>query len=116
MTEIQATYIPKGKIVPNWILRFKNKKRQKHKIKSNGFYVVRHGDGALYMFPKTAYEILIIGSNLKNIHIEVAPYTKYGSAMFLSKEDALEALNKPVINSRGVTTKLPNTPGKKRDK
>ena len=115
MTEIQkAIHIPKGKIVPNWVLRFKNKKHEKHKIKSNGFYVVKHEDGALYMFPETAYKSLIIGRNLKNIHMETAPYTKYGSAMFLSKEDALEALNKPVINSRGVITKLPNSPKKKR--
>lgn len=113
MTEIQATYIPKGKIVPNWILRFENKKRQKHKIKSNGFYVVRHKDGALYMWPEANHSCLIIGSHLKNVSMTTAPYTKYGSAMFCSRESAMVALNKPVIDSRGKTTKLPDTPGKK---
>ncbi|WP_336018576.1 hypothetical protein [Acinetobacter lwoffii] len=116
MTEIQVTYIPKGKIVPNWILRFKNKKRQKYKVKSNGFYVARHKDGALYMWPEGDHSCLIVTSNLSNVSMDTAPYTKYGSVMFYSRELAIAALSKPVIDSRGAITKLSNAPGKKRDK
>lgn len=113
MTEIQKpVYIPKGKIVPNWVLRLNNKKREKHKIKSNGFYVVRHKDGALYMFPRNDGEFLIIAKDLKNIHIQSAPYTKHGSVMFSCKEAAMKALDNPVIDSRGVRQKLPNCPAK----
>lgn len=113
MTEIQATYIPKGKIVPNWILRFKNKKRQKHKIKSNGFYVARHKQGALYIWPDADSNYIMTISNIKKIHIQIAPYSKYGSAIFDCKSAAIAALSKPVIDSHGKTTKLPNSPKEK---
>lgn len=100
-------YIPKGSVVPNWVIKVvKGKKREKYKVKSNGFYVVKHKDGALYMYPEVDGESLMVITNMHNFELKTAPYTKYGGVMFSKKENALKALNEPVINSRGVKCKL----------
>lgn len=106
-----VTYFPKGKIVPNWVLRFKNNKKNKFRAKSNGFYVVKHKEGALYMYPENDGEPLITIDYLVNTLIETAPYTKYGSVMFNSKTRAEEALIEPVMNSRGIVVKYPDSKG-----
>ena len=100
-------YIPKGKIVPNWILRFNNKKREKYKVKSNGFFVARHKQGALYMWPDVDGNYIMTISNIKNIHIQTAPYSKYGSVIFDCELAAMSALSDEVIDSTGKITRIP---------
>lgn len=104
---MKVTHIKAGKIVPSWILKITNKgkKHLSHKIKSNGFFVVRY-NGALYCYPEKDNQDLIIAKNLKNIHFQAAPYSEKGMSMFATRALFLNAINKEVIDSNGITTKL----------
>ena len=80
----KSTFIPRGKIVPNWILKIvSGDKKGKYRVVSGGFYVFRH-DGFMYWFnadDKQDYGIKIEG--FKNTNFEFNPYGEK-EARFLS--------------------------------
>ena len=82
----KSTFIPRGKIVPSWILKItRGDKRGKHRVVSGGFYVFRH-DGFMYWFnadDKQDYGIKVEG--FKNTDFIFNPYG-IKEARFLSGE------------------------------
>lgn len=104
---MKVTHIKAGKIVPSWIIKIqtKGKKHLAHKIKSLGFFIVRH-DGALYCYPEIDNQDLVYARDLKNIILQAAPYSPKGMTMFATRASFLNAINKGAINSTGVSTRL----------
>lgn len=65
----KSVFIPKGKIIPNWMLKIsKGDKKGKHRVVSGGIYIYRH-NGFMYWFnadDKQDYGIKVSGFNKTN--------------------------------------------------
>ena len=78
---MKVTHIKAGKIVPSWIFKIqtKGKKHLAHRIKSGGFFVVRH-DGALYCYPEVDHQTLIHASNINGNDMQPGIYDNIPNA------------------------------------
>jgi len=71
-----ATFIPKGRILPNWVVKIvQGNKRQKHKFKSNGCYVLTRGND-MWIVPQFDGQHSVHIEGAKNLVATFHPYRK----------------------------------------
>lgn len=82
-----ATFIPKGRILPNWVVKIvKGNKKQKHGIKSNGCYVLTRGD-KIWIVPQFDGEYAVCMKNLRNLDLLFNPYKKGRIALLMCERN-----------------------------
>lgn len=71
-----ANFIPKGRILPNWVVKIiKGNKKQKCRFISNGCYVLTRGD-RMWIVPQHDGEYALTITNVHNVTMTFHPYGK----------------------------------------
>ena len=71
-----ATFIPKGRIIPNWVVKIvKGNKKQKCRFISNGCYVLIRSN-RMWIVPQHDGEYALTITNVHNVTMTFHPYRK----------------------------------------
>lgn len=108
--KMKSTHIPKGKIMPAWVIKIvKGNKKQSCRITSLGCYVYRLPKGGLLLFPEaSAQNHCMTMVNTKNVTLEINPYGGIYGGMFSFLDGVINAAAAKILKHKS-TTKLENS-------